>query len=386
MATVVAGYGRRTVGLLLLLCVVVIWVGSSFLVSNLFGEQEYNRPFFITYLNTSTFSFYLAGAYITYLRTGPCSQLAPRKRSQSDDDAISRANGTSDSTGAADVVSTPRHRQPAAESELHSRNRSGEEVLLVDVCEDEAPAGDVTAQPKLTVRETVRLGVAFSMLWFAANVSQNASLAYTTVASSSILCSTSGLFTLVIGALGGVETFNAARLTAVLASILGVYCIMEYGSRETDALAMPLSWFGDILALLSAALYGGYTTLLKRQIGDESRLNTPLFFGAVGLANTLLLWPGFILLHFTGIETFQLPHSGSMWAMILVNAFVGTFLSDYLWLLSMLMTSPLVVTLGLSLTIPLSMAGDIIFKGLAVSLPYYVGAALVLAGFIGANL
>ncbi|KAJ2628788.1 hypothetical protein H4R22_003692, partial [Coemansia sp. RSA 1290] len=236
----------------------------------------------------------------------------------------------------------------------------------------------------LTVRETVRLGVAFSMLWFAANVTQNASLAYTSVASSSILCSTSGLFTLVIGYVAHVETFNAARLTAVLASILGVYCIIKYGSQETNMVS-PHSWIGDFLALLSAALYGCYTILLKRQIGDESRLNTPLFFGVVGLANTLLLWPGLVILHVSGIETFQLPHSQSMWAMILVNAFIGTFLSDYLWLLAMLMTSPLVVTLGLSLTIPLSMAGDIVFKGLSVSFPYYVGALLVLGAFIGVN-
>ncbi|KAJ2328478.1 hypothetical protein GGH92_009854, partial [Coemansia sp. RSA 2673] len=224
-------------------------------------------------------------------------------------------------------------------------------------------------QARLTVKETVILGVSFCGLWFAANVTQNASLAYTTVASSSILCSTSGLFTLVIGAVAGVERFNSMRLAAVLASILGVYSIVQYGYDKANDVQMPLSWLGDMLALLSAALYGCYTTLLKRRIGDESRLDTPLFFGAVGLANILLLWPGFILLHYSGIETFQLPRSGSMWLMIVVNAMIGTFVSDYLWLLAMLMTSPLVVTLGLSLTIPLSMAGDIIFKGLQVSTP-----------------
>ncbi|KAJ1857261.1 hypothetical protein LPJ57_007135, partial [Coemansia sp. RSA 486] len=213
----------------------------------------------------------------------------------------------------------------------------------------------------------------------------NASLAYTSVANSSILCSTSGLFTLIIGAVGGVEQFNSMRLIAVLSSILGVYSIVKYGTPTADASAMPLSWLGDMLALSSAALYGCYTTLLKRRIGDESRLDTPLFFGAVGLANILLLWPGFVVLQWTGIEPFQLPQSTTLWMMILVNALVGTFLSDYLWLKSMLMTSPLVVTLGLSLTIPLSMAGDIIFKSLDVAPPYYIGALLILSAFIAAN-
>ncbi|KAJ2014295.1 hypothetical protein IW146_010422 [Coemansia sp. RSA 922] len=356
---------RHTVGLFLLLGVVFIWVASSFLVSNLFGKLEYNRPFFITYLNTSTFSLYLVGAYASRVwKSRHSTKPAQRKRSRSDDNtALLLADNTSGEVDTSVVTNTS--------DDVSSRLGRARLELI---------------QSKLSVRETVLLGTSFCGLWFAANVTQNASLAYTTVANSSILCSTSGLFTLIIGAAAGVETFNGMRLAAVLVSVLGVYSIMKFGTDEATSTHMPLSWLGDMLALLSAALYGCYTTLLKRRIGDESRLDTPLFFGAVGLANILLLWPGFIVLHYTGIETFRLPHSGSMWLMIIVNALIGTFLSDYLWLLAMLMTSPLVVTLGLSLTIPLSMAGDIVFKGLSVSLPYYLGALMILAAFVAANL
>ncbi|KAJ2910128.1 hypothetical protein GGI21_001176, partial [Coemansia aciculifera] len=280
-------------GLLLLLCVVFIWVGSSFMVSKLFGELEYNRPFFITYLNTSTFSLYLIGAYASRVWTNRQISKPPpqRKRSRSDDNTI---------LGEASPLVTPTTPDDTSAQPLHAHIER--------------------IQPKLTVNETVKLGMSFCGLWFAANVTQNASLAYTTVANSSILCSTSGLFTLIIGAAAGVERFNTMRLAAVLVSFLGVYSIVKYGYDEANSTHMPLSWLGDMLALLSAALYGSYTTLLKRRIGDESRLDTPLFFGAVGLANILLLWPGFIVLHYTGIETFELPHSGSMWVMIAVNA------------------------------------------------------------------
>jgi solute carrier family 35 protein F5 len=108
---------------------------------------------------------------------------------------------------------------------------------------------------------------------------------------------------------------------------------------------------GDILALLGALFYGCYTTMLKVRIGDESRIDMPLFFGFVGAFNVLLLWPVFPVLDWLGIETFQLPFTPTLWIIVLLNAFIGTFLSDYLWLLSMLMTSPLVVTLGISLTV-----------------------------------
>ncbi|KAJ2693201.1 hypothetical protein H4R19_006040 [Coemansia spiralis] len=357
---------RYVSGLVLLLCVVLIWVGSSFLVSNLFGEQEYARPVFVTYINTGSFSLYLVGEYLASL----CRQrraAAPRRKPPTDNETPSDAGEQAplvDSASASGSAAQAEPAEPAAPAE-HA-----------------APA---PAQRKMTTRETLRLGLEFGGIWFLANVTQNASLVYTSVASSSILCSTSGLFTLAIGAAAGTERFTALRLGAVLASAMGVYCIVEFGAREAGATAKQLAWVGDTLALLSAALYGCYVTLLKRRIGGESRLNMPLFFGTVGAANIVLLWPLLIVLHVTGIETFQLPQSRGVWAMVLVNALVGTFLSDYLWLLAMLMTSPLVVTLGISLTIPLSMAGDILFKGLDVAPLYYVSALLVLAAFVAAN-
>lgn len=121
--------------------------------------------------------------------------------------------------------------------------------------------------------------------------------------------------------------------------------------HDTSTLSIPLPLIGDLLALGGAFFYGCYTTLLKLKIGDESRIDMPLFFGFVGAFNVLFMWPAFPVLHYLGLEKFELPFSPYLWVMVLLNAFVGTFLSDYLWLLAMLMTSPLVVTLGISLTV-----------------------------------
>ncbi|KAG8946128.1 hypothetical protein FRC03_001477, partial [Tulasnella sp. 419] len=46
------------VGVCLLLIVVLLWTGSSFLTQGLF-EEGYEKPFLVTYLNTSAFSVYL---------------------------------------------------------------------------------------------------------------------------------------------------------------------------------------------------------------------------------------------------------------------------------------------------------------------------------------
>lgn len=78
---------------------------------------------------------------------------------------------------------------------------------------------------------------------------------------------------------------------------------------------------GDALALASAAIYGLYTIVMKKRIGDEGRVNMPLFFGLVGLFNVLTLWPGFIILHITGEETFQLPPTRRILGIVLVGCY-----------------------------------------------------------------
>ena len=55
---------KWALGLLNLSMVIVFWVGSSFLVNDLFESNVYRKPFFITWINTSCFVFYL----IPYLK------------------------------------------------------------------------------------------------------------------------------------------------------------------------------------------------------------------------------------------------------------------------------------------------------------------------------
>ena len=51
----------------------------------------------------------------------------------------------------------------------------------------------------------------------------------------------------------------------------------------------------------------------------------------------------------------------------------------------MLLTSPLVVTVGLSLTIPLSLIGQMILNSQTSSLSYWFGAGVVFLSFIFIN-
>lgn len=86
------------------------------------------------------------------------------------------------------------------------------------------------ADDRLTPEETAKLALYFCFLWFAANWTLNAALAYTSVASATVLSSMSGMglfvhqpasnshagiFTLAIGRIFRVETLTLIKIGAV---------------------------------------------------------------------------------------------------------------------------------------------------------------------------
>ena len=76
---------------------------------------------------------------------------------------------------------------------------------------------------------------------------------------------------------------------------------------------------GDSLALISAMFYALYVILLKFRIRKESRIDMQLFFGFVGLIDILFLWPIGFVLHYIGVERFQIPTSKGAVIAILIN-------------------------------------------------------------------
>lgn len=247
--------------------------------------------------------------------------------------------------------------------------------------------------PPLTMRETFLLSLKFALLWFIANYFNSACLHFTTVASVTILSSTSSVFTLLFGSLVGVERFTLRKLLGVLACLFGVILTsgadLSGDSNDASRGKFPLKTsrelaIGDALALTAAILYGLYTVALVKTVGDESRIRMPVFFGFLGLVNVCVLWPGFFVLDRLGVETFALPPTEHVWGVVLVNA-LFSLVSDVCWAYAMLYTSPLVVTVGLSLTIPLSLVGQMVLSDEYASKLYWLGAAVVVLSFVFVN-
>ncbi|SNX86713.1 uncharacterized protein MEPE_05422 [Melanopsichium pennsylvanicum] len=271
------------------------------------------------------------------------------------------------------------------------------------------------ALPPLTLRETAILASQFTCVWFGANWAINAGLGLTSVASGTTIGSASGFFTLALGAILGVDRFTLPRLGAVCISALGVAAV-TFADRDTatstitppQAFGLDGLWkrsvssssssfssssssgifaskppnapLGDMLALLSAFLYSLYVMLLKTRIGSEDRISMPLMFGIVGAINICCLWPFLPILHYTGIESFSLPTSPQIWAGVVVNMCI-TFVSDFIYLLAMLKSSPLITTLGLSLTIPLAVVIDGLKGSHTGGMVAVIGSTAVLSSF-----
>ncbi|UZJ54380.1 hypothetical protein CBS101457_003700 [Exobasidium rhododendri] len=412
------------VGVMLLLLVVLLWTGSNFL-TNYQLTRGYDKPFAVTYLNTASFAIYMipfacvlsrqrhkgdqsgaAGFQGIWSRMGfylPPGSMWRSEARYSLLPSSSSSSSSSEAVAAVDTESNPiaRLRQsPPRPSSIDGR-RPRDALSSVPVQEQESG-------PPLDLHQTASLAANFMIVWFMANYCLNVSLKLTSVASATTLSSASGFFTLALGSMAGVEIFSVSKLLAVATSFTGVLLVTRAdATTTTTTMTVPfsswLSWLssssssssssstadnaylGDLLALSSAFFYAVYVVMLKKRIGDESRVSMPLFFGFVGIFNITLMWPVGVLLHVTGIETLEWPSGSLMWAGVLVNMCI-TFVSDMAYLLAMLKSSPLVATVGLSLTIPLAIAGDTLLGSHTGGLQSYMGSIVVLVSFVGIGL
>lgn len=371
---------RWTLGLFMLALVIVLWVLSSFLLSLIFEDNSYRKPFFITYINTASFVFYLlptSKAVIkNYYRTGHFNIH---------DELILEEEG-SDTNG--------------TESSSLGQDTNDNITVHSPLIPKDSSSG--AGEKRLSLSDTMKLSGEFCALWFTANFVTNASLAYTSVASQTILSSTSSFFTLFVGALCHTETINRVKVIGSMVSFFGILLVTRSDSLQSNLHIKPFpgsstfddsdqtsadaikTLLGNMLALLGAFFYGIYSTLLKHRVKEESRINMKIFFGFVGLFTLVGLWPTMFLLHYTGWETFELPSTPRVIIIVAVNCLI-TFVSDFCWANAMLLTSPLTVTVGLSITIPFAMFGDFMLKHKPMTLLYLIGAMLILGSFFIIN-
>ncbi|KAJ4463086.1 putative Solute carrier family 35 member F5 [Paratrimastix pyriformis] len=351
---------RYFLGVVLLLTVVFIWVASSNLIQAIFHDSDYDHPFFLTNLDTSLFTLYLFGFFFSKQWR---SRLQSSTRLQWRDSFQWLWCGCC-------------HRQS-------TRNNDAMRVAMSPLPSDSPILRPPSQEQLMPFPKMAALSIIFAMLWFLQNWTFNISLDLTSVSSNSIISASGGLWAFLLSLLMLRERFSWFKLAGVLLCLGGVVVITLTDTGGGGGGPAPTLW-GDVLALVSAITFGLYSVLLRKLLGDEKNVPMMLLFGLIGMWNMVLLWPMFLLLHYTGLEPFALPGWATL-GYLLLNGVCSSLLSDWLWSLSVFYTSATASSVGLSLSIPLAMLGDFLFHGKQFTWLYLLGTALVIAGFVLVN-
>ncbi|KAL8503696.1 hypothetical protein ACS0TY_022424 [Phlomoides rotata] len=281
---------RYKAGLCLIAMVVIIWVTSAEVTQDIF--TDYKQPFAVTYLGASLMVIYLP---VSFVRDLICNFL--RKRS--------KRSGLIGKGGTSLGLESPLKYiggQKIIELEMQGALSKKDSDRVLSEFDEARPLvselGDVTRtirhEKEITTREIARYGFYIAPLWFITEYLSNAALLRTSVASTTVLSSTSGLFTLFIGAFLGQDSLNIPKVVSVFVSFAGVVMTTLGKTWASDELqqntsSSKRSLVGDLFGLLSAVAYGLFTVLLKKFSGAEEERVQKLF-GYIGLFTLVALW------------------------------------------------------------------------------------------------
>jgi solute carrier family 35 protein F5 len=284
-------------GLVFIVLVALIWALSSVVAQFLYYEGSFDSPFLLTYLGTSLFTLWLPIKFSTKLISSSSSSssvpLSNSERNVLLTDASSYQN-VADHVGDEGAINNN------SSSSSSSNSQATAETLTTQEISPTLPHSSLL-EGIWTHDDHVRVAVRIAPVWFIANWAYNASLLYTSITSSTVLASTSSLFTFLFAVLAKDETFSWIRLIGVCLGVSGgVLTALHDASDRSRRLATSagqvhedaLALLGDFLGLVSAVGYGAYAVQTRIYCPKDERLySMQLLLGYIGLINMTVLSP-----------------------------------------------------------------------------------------------
>ncbi|KAF8012550.1 hypothetical protein BT93_I0651 [Corymbia citriodora subsp. variegata] len=382
---------RWILGLIYIVAVASIWIGASFVVQSVVHLGA--SPFLITYICNSLFIIYIPIFEIgRYVEDKYGSLWFWRNRKNNDSSSLKGLGELEMANLLAEVDLSVKADDPglstsAEEGEIsqHVGSEYESERAVHDrgVMSEDADKG-VDTKGRWTRMRVAKVSLLICPFWFFAQLTSNLSLKYTTVTSNTILSTSSSLFTFLVSLAFLGEKFTWVKLIGVLLCMGGTI-IVSVGDSESASPRSNTALLGDMLALVSAALYAVYITLIRKKLPDDDeeqgQASMVQFLGYLGLFNLLIFLPIGLVLNFSKLE----PFTNLNWkeaGLIVGKGLLDNVLSDYLWAKAVLLTSTTVATAGLTIQVPLAAVVESV-TGKAPHLMDYLGAAAVMIGFAG---
>lgn len=185
----------------------------------------------------------------------------------------------------------------------------------------------------------------------------------------------------------------AAKVGAVMLCMAGVLAMACWPQQEIndgeDILQQGPSigkdWIGIAVASVGAALYGFYEVYYKKYASptQPTILFANTITGIIGIVTFLLLWIPFPLLHFTGIETFELPDLSTFGYILAIASMSVIYNATFMAVIALV--NPVFAAVGVMLTVPAVAITDVLVTGVMVPASTIVGSALILIGFYVLN-
>lgn len=185
------------------------------------------------------------------------------------------------------------------------------------------------------------------------------------------------------------EPLRLDKSVAVLIAIAGVL-VVAYGDTKEGAKSAEASnrFFGNLVIGVGSVLYGLYEVLYKRFACPPEGVSpgrgmifANTFGSCIGLFTLTVLWIPLPIIHFLGIEKFELPVASTCWLILCAVLANATFSGSFLVLISL--TSPVLSSVAALLTIFIVALVDWFITGEPLSFAAIIGGAMIVVAFLG---
>ncbi|RCI01868.1 hypothetical protein CU098_011629 [Rhizopus stolonifer] len=185
----------------------------------------------------------------------------------------------------------------------------------------------------------------------------------------------------------------ASKIAAVMLCLAGVIAMACWPSQQQqdggDSMKQEDSsvaeWVGILVSCIGAALYGFYEVYYKKYAtpSQPTILFANMVTGIIGMVTLFVLWIPFPLLHFSGIERFELPDLETFGYILAIASMSVIYNATFMAVIALV--NPVFAAVGVMLTVPAVAVTDVLVTGTMVPTSTLVGSVLILIGFVILN-